>query len=33
MESIDISTMPTEVYVLCVTFKDGERRLEKIIKE
>ena len=33
MESIDMSAMPAGVYMLCVTFKDGERRLEKIIKE
>ena len=33
MESIDISAMPAGVYMLCVTFKDGERRLEKVIKE
>ena len=33
MESIDMSTMPAGVYMLCVTFKDGERSLEKVIKE
>lgn len=33
MESIDMSTMPAGVYMLCITFKDGERKLEKVIKE
>lgn len=33
LESIDMSAMPAGVYMLCITFKDGERRLEKVIKE
>ena len=33
LETIDLSAMSTGVYLLCVTFEDGEKRFEKVVKQ
>ena len=33
LESIDLSMLPSGIYMVCVTYEDGEKRFEKVVKQ